>query len=132
MEIITQIRHDIVKMLFDVSDVQSLLSIREQLEATLATRKKWELKQQESSLMLKLNTEYVLAVEDWQRFVMLKDKKETNAISDQEQLELNQLIQEEEQLRLKRIEVLGELSKLKKVPLMELVKTLNIQPMRHG
>lgn len=127
MEIVNQIRHDIVAMLFHLSDVKSLLSIKSQLESVLADKSKWESQQRESLLLQKLNTECVLPEADWLRFVTLNTAKAKRLLTTAEQLELDTLIASEEQLRLQRILVLGELAKLKKIPLMELSKTLNIE-----
>ncbi len=127
MEIANQIQHDIVKLLFDLSDVESLLSIKEQLQTAVISKQKQQQKAQEAALLQQLNTECVLPEKDWRRFQVLTQKRDVRSITQSEKEELAALLKAEEQLRIKRINILGTLSAIKQVPLLDLMQQLDLQ-----
>ncbi len=132
MEVANQIRHDIVKLLFDLSDVESLLSIKQQLQIALSIKQEKQQSQLELALLQQLNTECVLSEKDWERFQILISKRDNNSIKNSEKKELDALIKAEEILRVKRVQLLGALSEVKQVPLLQLMQQLDLQPPANG
>ncbi|MEL6720660.1 MAG: hypothetical protein AAFO82_17150 [Bacteroidota bacterium] len=108
-------------------DIAALETFSKEIDAAIARKKQKDKEQREKKLIQQLNIDCVLSPESWNHFQILIKKREAEPLSVEEQKELQLLIQEEEQLRLKRVEILGELSKIKNIPLLELMKQMDIQ-----
>lgn len=122
---------DVNHLLSNLQTDELELVIRE-ASAMLTQRKTLNKKSQEALLLNRLNEECMLPDSHWTRFRELTAKRDIGQLSEQEQVELLQLIDAEEQIRLVRIKILGELAQLKGISLPQLVEQLGIQPVENA
>lgn len=95
-----------------------------------AERRAPHLSEQETELLLKINTP--LAEQTWKRYTKLYSKMRADSISKTEYAELLQLIDVVEMDNAERIGHLAELANLRGTTLEALMKTLGIGPHSHG
>lgn len=122
---------DVNHLLSNLQTDELEMVIRE-ASAMLTQRKTLDKKSQEALLLNRLSEECMLPDAHWTRFRELTAKRETGLLTEENQVELLQLIEAEEQIRLVRIKILGELAQLKGISLAELVKQLGIQPVENA
>ena len=127
-----------VKADIDVSHLLSNLRTDElemvirEASAMLTQRKTLDKKSQETLLLNRLNEECMLPDAHWARFHELTAKRENGQLTEENQVELLQLIETEEQIRVIRIKILGELALLRGVSLPQLIEQLGIQPVENA
>ncbi len=122
---------DVNHLLSNLQTDELEMVIRE-ASAMLTQRKTLDKKSQEALLLNRLSEECMLPDAHWTRFRELTAKRETGLLTEENQVELLQLIEAEEQIRLVRIKILGELAQLKGISLPELVEQLGIQPVENA
>lgn len=115
-----------IKSLIQELNTLELEGFVREITSVLNHRKTKNKKLKEIRLLEQLNFECALPEKDFNRFILLKKKRQKAELTTDELNELFNLISKEEQLRLKRINVLGELALLKGISLQELVTQLEI------
>lgn len=105
-------------------DAQELDNFVQKLIALRARRRLDGLSGQETALLEKINRG--LSAEQLQRFQYLRERRETEALTDAEYEELLSLIAEIEKLNAERVQYLGELAQLRNIPVRELMRELGL------
>lgn len=105
-------------------DAQELDNFVQKLIALRARRRLDGLNGQETALLEKINRG--LSAEQLQRFQYLRERRETEALTDTEYEELLSLIAEIEKLNAERVQYLGELAQLRNIPVRELMRELGL------
>lgn len=116
-----------VKSLIAQMDTDDLEDFVQKASAVLTQRKTTNIKARETELLQRLNEECILPEIHWLHFRELLQKRAIQPLSETEEMQLENLIEEEELLRIKRIKILGELAQLKGVTLQQIVEELDIQ-----
>lgn len=106
-----------------------LEAVVREASALLTRRRTPDKKAREAQLMLRLNTECVLSEAHWAKFWDLTAKQDADQLTEKEQAELFQLIEEEERMRVVRVKIMGELAQLKGISLPVLAQQLGIKQM---
>lgn len=84
------------------------------------------LNKEESELLMKINIE--VPTELWDNYDMLVAKRESGALTSEEQENLIELYDQIESIHFERVKNAAELAKLRNIPLMELMAQLGIRP----
>ncbi|MFN0176632.1 MAG: hypothetical protein ACKVU0_18470 [Saprospiraceae bacterium] len=121
-----------VKRFLSSLETDELETVVREASAMLTRRKTSNKKAREAFLLNRLNEECVLSEVHWTSFWELTAKRDAGQLSEKEQRELFQLIEEEEQMRTVRVKILGELSQLKGIPLTILAENLGINQYRNA
>jgi len=97
------------------------------LNSIIASRKTKDASYRQREL-LRLINQTALPKENWERYLELAEKLDSETISESERLEFLQLVAEEEALRNERVGLLIELSQLKGITLSALMEELGLYP----
>ena len=118
---------DTQNLLYNASQMPltELEAIIHQLNA-IVTRKRTSDKSLRDTVLLDKITRTVLEKSKRERYQALIFKSEMETVSDREQTELMELVEEEEKIRVKRLKYLIELSQLRNITLPQLMKTLEL------
>lgn len=108
-------------------DVASLEKVVREGLSIIKNKKEKDPEIKELKLLEKLNNT-TLDKEKLARFVVLIEKRKEETISDEEFLELTELIKEDQVLHTKRINILGELAQLKGISIQSLAEKLELKP----
>ncbi|MGB0930463.1 MAG: hypothetical protein ACPGVB_06795 [Chitinophagales bacterium] len=115
----------------ETMEINDLENFARDLNAMIA-RKKIKNKDYQIAKLLRLHNETILDTTKRNRFFVLLDKLQAEAISDIEHKEYLALAEEEENLRLKRVKYLIKLSQLRNITLPVLMAELGLTPIGHA
>jgi hypothetical protein len=110
----------------DATDLDRLLH---QVIFLRASRKTQVLPEEESQLLIKINQG--VPPDLHAQYQMLRQKRESETLTETEHITLIQLSNQIEQIGAQRLEALANLAQLRQVSLLDLMETLGIQPMTY-
>jgi hypothetical protein len=110
----------------DATDLDRLLH---QVIFLRASRKTQVLPEKESQLLIKINQG--VPPDLHAQYQMLRQKRESETLTETEHSTLIQLSNQIEQIGARRLEALANLAQLRQVSLLDLMETLGIQPMTY-
>lgn len=115
-----------IKSLFPKLSTNDLEEFLLEIKTIIGSRKNSKKGNKETELIEKLN-ETVLPESSILAYQAIINKRATNELSEDEQTQLNNLIEEDLILQTKRIHILGELAKLRNKTVAEVMEGLGLQ-----